>query len=102
MEELLRSKGLSEEVCKVLMRAHKGHDDLHVLDALANEEVPALHVFDAPSMLRVVGDRDGGFVVVKQIGWSVATDRRSCEKGGRGRFSRGQERKRERGKEKEC
>ena len=36
------------------MSGYKGHNNLHVLDAFANEEVPALDMLHAPVVLGIV------------------------------------------------
>ena len=64
-EEQLGILGFGEEISKIVTGIHVWHCDLHVLNALADEEVPPLHVLHAPGMLWVVGNCDGGFVVDK-------------------------------------
>ena len=49
------------------MSGYKGHNNLHVLDAFANEEVPALDMLHAPMMLRVVGHRNARLVIHREV-----------------------------------
>ena len=50
--ELAGVERFGEEVRYVVCRAHEGYLDLHALDHIADEEVPALHVLHA--IVRVV------------------------------------------------
>ena len=71
-EELFGPERLREEVRHVVRGRHEGDHDLHVLDALANEEVAPRHMLHPRVMLRVVRNGDGRLVVhVKACGLRV-------------------------------
>ena len=63
VEEDLRRQRLSEEVREILVSTHEGHDEMPVLHALANEEMPTLDMLHAAVVLRVVRDGDRRLVV---------------------------------------
>ena len=58
IEEDLRRQRLSEEVREILVSTHERHDEMPVLHALANEEMPTLDMLHAAVVLRVVRDGD--------------------------------------------
>ena len=54
VEEDLRRQRLSEEVREILVSTHEGHDEMPVLHALANEEMPTFDMLPQGPIARFV------------------------------------------------
>ena len=70
-KERLSRQRLSEEIGHVVRRLHEGNTQLHVLDALSNEEVAPVDVLSARVHLGVVSERERALVVQAKLGGRV-------------------------------
>ena len=73
-EEMLGIEGLGEEVRQVVACGDIRHDDVEVLDALADEEVTTLDMLHARVVLRVVRGGNGSLVVRSERGGRAVAD----------------------------